>query len=116
MIKYIILTLSKFPLIPVLGIGIISIIVGDYFAKLYSQNQNNWFFLAMILGYILCGIFFTASLFKTELIVATIILEAWYLIWILLIWFFVFWEKFTTIQSIGMIISIIWVSILMIAE
>ena len=116
MIKSWILILSQLPFLIIIIMATWWIIVWDYFSKIYSETQLTSTFIYMLLGYMFCWVFFTASLFKEYLIYATIFLEVMYLIWMLLMWYFIFGETLSKVQLVGAGFAIVWIFILIFAE
>ncbi len=82
-------------------------IVGDYYAKVWSETPKNSLFVVALLGYSISGVFFIPILREKGLVLASII---WILVnslGFIIIGLVLFKEQLTLLQGIGLVFGLI---------
>ena len=110
---YILLLLSKIhPLVSII-IAASTVIVGDYFAKIWSLHTSETkYFILSVFFYGLSGVFFTPTLTKQGLVYASVIWTILSVTGFLFVGILLFKETLTFTQIIGILIGIISIVIL----
>jgi hypothetical protein len=104
------LYLSLASFIPVFFLLIFSatgIIVGDYFAKCWSENHQILYFFSALIGYFLAAVFYIPTLLREQLISAAIICSFLEAFGCLVIGFIIFKEKFNYIELTGIFFGVL---------
>ena len=97
---------AKFPVFVLIIFAVISVVTGDYFAKLWSINQRPIFFIAALIGYFGSGLFYTPTLVREGLVVTSVLWSVLAIIGFLVIGLIVFKEPITTIELVGVVFGI----------
>lgn len=92
---------SKIPIILLLVLSALSVTTGDFFAKYWSTNGKNVFYLLAILGYIGSSIFYIPTLTKEGLVVTSVIWGVLSMVGLLIVGLFIFKENLTTLEMWG---------------
>jgi multidrug transporter EmrE-like cation transporter len=100
-------TFNSIPVLVLLFLSATSVIMGDYFAKSWSQNQSNLFLILSLLGYFLSGVFYIPTLLRDNLITTSIIWSLLGIIGFLFIGFIIFKETLSSLQLVGLFFGII---------
>ena len=79
----------------------ISVILGDVFAKYWSQNQRMLYYVLGLIFYLLSGFFYIPSLLKEGLVVTSTLWSLLGIIGFLVIGLVFFKEPLTLLQGIG---------------
>jgi multidrug transporter EmrE-like cation transporter len=108
--------LPSLPLYVLLLLSAFGVVIGDYFAKLWSVNTKTTFLILAFVGYLASSFFFIPSLLKEGLIVTSVIWSLISIIGFLFIGFVVFKESLNLWQVVGICFGVISLIILSIAE
>ena len=101
------LNLTSFiPVIFLLVFSAMGIVLGDYFAKCWSENHEVLYFLAALIGYFFAAVFYIPTLLREQLISAAIICGFLEAFGCLFIGFIIFKEKFNYIELIGIFFGV----------
>lgn len=84
-----------------LALSAISVIFGDYFAKVFSTNQKPIFYILAIIGYLGSGFFYIPTLFKEGLVITSIIWSILSTAGFLVIGLLIFKEHLNLLQTAG---------------
>ncbi len=104
--------ISKLPLWSLILLSGLFLIIGDYFAKFWSQDQKGILFFLAIVSYILYGVFFIPSLLKDGLVVTALSVILINILGFLIIGLWIFHETLTYLQVVGLIFGIISIVLL----
>lgn len=104
--------ISRLPLWSLILLSGIWLVVGDLFAKQWSEDQKISLFILAILSYVLYGIFFIPSLLKDGLIVTALSVILINILGFLFIGLVIFKETLSPVQIVGLILGIISVILL----
>jgi hypothetical protein len=101
------LNLSSFvPVIFLLILSAMGIVLGDYFAKCWSENHESLYFFAALIGYFLAAVFYIPTLLREQLISAAIICSFLEAFGCLVIGFIIFKEKFNYMELAGIFFGV----------
>ena len=114
--NFIISILSKLPAIVLVSLAAVSVIIGDFFAKYWSLNQKNIFYILTLIFYLGSGVLYVPSLLKEGLVITSIIWVLISTIGLLLVGIVIFKEQLSFIQVIGVTLGIIALLILIFGE
>ena len=67
--------LGRVPVVGLILAASISVIVGDYAAKAWSQSHREWYLFLAFAGYFFSGFFYIPTLLRDGLIVTSIIIH-----------------------------------------
>ncbi|OGZ71313.1 MAG: hypothetical protein A2904_00920 [Candidatus Staskawiczbacteria bacterium RIFCSPLOWO2_01_FULL_33_9] len=104
--------LQKFPPLLLVVLAAFSVIVGDIFAKYWSQNPKNPFYIIAVVFYIGSAIFYIPSLLSKGLVITSILWTLISTIGLILVGVVMFKETLSFIQVVGLIFGIISLIIL----
>ncbi|KKT43473.1 MAG: drug resistance protein [Candidatus Wolfebacteria bacterium GW2011_GWE2_44_13] len=108
--------LAKFPVGVLLTLAAGSVIVGDYFGKLWSTQQRPLFLVIAFLGYFGSGFFYLPTLLREGLLVTSIIWSLLSIVGFMVIGLLIFKETLTGIQAVGVGFGVISLVILAFAS
>jgi multidrug transporter EmrE-like cation transporter len=108
--------LPSLPVWVLLVLSSIGVIVGDYFAKLWSINTKTLFLVITFLGYLSSSFFYIPALLKEGLVVTSIIWSLLSMVGFLVIGLLIFKETLNTWQVVGVCLGLISLVVLTIAE
>ena len=102
------LNLASFiPVFFLLIFSAMGIIIGDYFAKCWSENHEILYFFSALIGYFLAAVFYIPTLLREQLISASIICSFLEALGCLVIGFIIFKEKFNYFELIGIFFGVL---------
>jgi drug/metabolite transporter (DMT)-like permease len=104
--------LSKLPMMLLLVLAALGVAFGDYFAKLWSMNPNNYWYALALVGYSSVGIFYLPTLLKNGLVITSVIYSILAIVAFLVVGLVVFNETLTARQIAGVSIGIVSLLIL----
>lgn len=93
--------MTKIPAWGLLSLSAMSVISGDYLAKLWSTNRNGWILLACLVAYSFSGVFYTPTLLRNGLVITSIIWSIVSAVGFLAIGLVIFKEQMSTAEGIG---------------
>jgi len=101
------LNLTSFiPVIFLLILSAMGIVLGDYFAKCWSENHEILYFFSALIGYFFAAVFYIPTLLREQLISAAIICGFLEAFGCLVIGFIIFKEKFSYIELAGIFFGV----------
>ncbi len=102
------LNLASFlPVTVLLILSAFGIIMGDYFAKYWSETKENIYFISSFGGYFMAAIFYIPTLLREQLISAAILCSFLEAFGCLVIGFIIFKEKFSAMEFAGIFFGIL---------
>ncbi|MFA7284617.1 MAG: hypothetical protein WC004_02235 [Candidatus Absconditabacterales bacterium] len=81
--------------------------LGDYFAKTYSVDRQLMMLVVCLVSFLIGDILFVVTLFQREFVLMNVIWNTLNISLGLIIGFVLFHEQVTTLQGVGIIISIV---------
>jgi len=85
----------------------IFVVLGDYFAKLWSVKQNLWIFIFSMIAYTLSSLLFIPVLLRGDLIITALIWSLVNIIGFTFVGLYIFKEELSVMQMIGVALGII---------
>jgi len=83
------------------------VIMGDFFAKLWSIERGSWLFILSMIGYTISSLLYIPVLLKGDLIITALIWSLINIIGFSIIGLYVFKESLNALQLIGVILGVI---------
>lgn len=108
--------LLKVPIIVLLLISACFVALGDFFAKSWSINQKNLFYLLSFFSYGVVAIFYLPTLLKESLVVTTVIYSIFIILVSIFVGMIIFGETLSSAKLAGVALGIISLVILNLAK
>jgi multidrug transporter EmrE-like cation transporter len=83
------------------------VIMGDFFAKLWSVERGSWLFILSMVGYTLSSLLYIPVLLKGDLVITALIWSLLNIVGFSIIGLYVFKERLDTLQWIGVILGMV---------
>lgn len=103
---------SKLPVWALIGLAGVSVVSGDYLAKLWSVNKNGWLLLLALVAYSCSGVFYIPTLLRQGLVVTSIVWSIGSMVGFLAIGLVVFKESLSMAETVGVAFGVISLVIL----
>jgi multidrug transporter EmrE-like cation transporter len=107
---------AKIPVFILIIFAAASVIVGDYFAKLWSIEQRPILWVVAVIGYFFSGFFYIPTLLREGLVVTSLLWSVLSIVGFLAIGLIVFKEMLTGAQVVGVVFGIVSLVILAVAS
>ena len=110
--NFLVIYLQKLPPLLLVSIAALSVIIGDLFAKYWSLNTKNIFYVLAVLFYIGSAIFYIPSLLTKGLVITSVLWTLISTVGLLLVGIFIFKEHISSLEVVGLFFGIISLMIL----
>lgn len=110
--NFLVTYLQKLPPLVLVILAAVSVIAGDLFAKYWSINTKNTFYLLAVLFYIGSAIFYIPSLLNEGLVLTSMLWSLVSTVGLVVIGVVIFKETLSSVQIAGLVFGIISLAIL----
>lgn len=83
------------------------VIMGDFFAKLWSVERGSWLFVLSMVGYTLSSLLYIPVLLKGDLVITALIWSLLNIVGFSIIGLYIFKERLDPLQWIGVILGMV---------